>query len=113
MIGSYIAEKIDYWRDDLSPELVLQSMELAVENGIRNFKYCERILQGWLSKNIKTISDVEAEQRAFKEKKSKQRTYFGAKNRHSREEIVPEWLHSNMTLLMYLLKRIRQLKSKK
>ncbi|WP_052343609.1 DnaD domain protein [Bacillus massiliigorillae] len=94
-IGTLIAEKIHYWCDDISPELVLEALKRTVMNGKTNFTYTETILQNWMSKKLKTLEDVNAEDLAYKQQKSKQRAYSGPKNRHTREELVPDWLHSN------------------
>jgi len=86
-IGGYIAEKIHQWCDDLSPELVLESMKIAVENGAKKFKYCETILKDWYSKKLTTLEEVEANRLEYQERKSKQ-----GGRQPVRKEVVPDWL---------------------
>lgn len=65
-IGGYISEKISAWCRDLSDELVIEAMKLAVEYGNKNWKYVETILRLWAERKYRTIKDVEADHRAFK-----------------------------------------------
>ncbi|MBM4764717.1 DnaD domain protein [Bacillus sp. B15-48] len=67
-IGGYIAEKISSWCMDLSEELVLEAMKLAVENGSKTWRYVEAILRDWASKGYQTVDEVQAAQLEFTEK---------------------------------------------
>lgn len=69
-IGSYIAQKIYEWCDDLSPELVLEAMKIAVERGAKSWSYVEQILRGWAEKKYKTVEQVHAAILVFKEKRA-------------------------------------------
>lgn len=80
------------WTNELSDELVLEALKIAVENGSRNWKYVETILRDWANKGLTTVEQVHAAQLAFREKRSKQRK--GSRN-IVRKEAVPTWLHSN------------------
>jgi len=70
-IGGYIAEKIQYWCEDLSEELVVEAMKLAVEYGAKHWSYVESILRYWVDKGYQTIDEVHAARKAFKERLSK------------------------------------------
>jgi DnaD/phage-associated family protein len=69
-IGSYIAQKIYAWCDDLSPELVLEAMKIAVERGAKSWSYVEQILKGWAEKKYKTVEQVHAAVMEFKDKRA-------------------------------------------
>lgn len=67
-IGGYLHDKISVWCRDLSDELVIEAMRLAVEYGSKNWKYVETILRLWAEKKYRTIADVQADHLAFKNK---------------------------------------------
>ncbi len=95
-IGGHIAEKIGQWCDDLSPDLVLEAMKIAVEYGAKNWTYVERILRDWADKKYKTVEEVHATLLAFKERQAKQRgkpKYNNSKPK--RTEILPAWFDEN------------------
>jgi DnaD/phage-associated family protein len=97
VIGSYISEKISNWITDTSEELVLEAMKIAVENGVKTWKYVETILRDWSTKGYLTIEQVRAAQLAFKEQQVKKRNGSnGSKNRKStRTEMIPDWLNTD------------------
>jgi DnaD/phage-associated family protein len=93
VVGPHIAEKLNYWSTDLSDELVIASMKLAVERGKKSWSYCEAILKGWTEKGIKTIEAARAEQKAFIEQQMRKR---GSYNRKPvRNEKLPEWFEGD------------------
>jgi DnaD/phage-associated family protein len=96
VIGSYIGEKIANWIADTSEELVLEAMKIAVENGVKTWKYVESILRDWSEKGYRTVEQVRAAQMAFKEQQAKKRNGSGsAKQRRSvRTEMIPDWLEN-------------------
>ncbi|MEK3645859.1 DnaD domain-containing protein [Aeribacillus sp. FSL M8-0235] len=117
-ISPYIAEKISMWIDDLSEELVLEAMKIAVENGARSWNYVETILRDWASKKLTTVEQVQAERLAYQQSKAKY------PKKPIRQEIVPEWVHDTQTTVdeaqniadfeeekRKLLERIRKYKS--
>ncbi|WP_143414512.1 DnaD domain-containing protein [Halobacillus massiliensis] len=69
MLKPFISESITQWADELSDELVLASMKLALNNNKQNFNYCEAILKDWQAKGVKTLEDARNAQRAFTPKK--------------------------------------------
>lgn len=89
-IGGYMAEKIGQWCDEMSPELVLEAMKIAVERCVKNWSYVERILHDWSEKKIKTVDQVHAAIMAFKEKQVKQRDRPKT-TKPTRTEYLPEW----------------------
>jgi DnaD/phage-associated family protein len=96
VIGSYIGEKIANWIADTSEELVLESMKIAVENGVKTWKYIETILRDWASKEYRTVEQVRATQMAFKEQQTKKRNGSGSskQRRPIRIEMLPDWLRN-------------------
>lgn len=72
-IGGYLSEKIMAWCDDLSSELVVEAMKLAVEFGCKHWKYVEAILRQWADKGYQSVSDVHAARLHFEEKMAKRR----------------------------------------
>jgi DnaD/phage-associated family protein len=95
VIGSYIGEKISNWIADTSEELVLEAMKIAVENGVKTWKYVESILRDWSEKGYRTVEQVRAAQMAFKEQQSKKRNGSNGSNRRkpTRTEMIPDWLN--------------------
>lgn len=90
VIGGYIAEKIIQWCEDLSDELVVEAMKIAVESGAKNWRYVEKILINWSYQKIKTVEEANALRLAFKESQSKQYTYKHGKG-PVRTEQLPDW----------------------
>jgi DnaD/phage-associated family protein len=95
VIGSYIGEKISNWIADTSEELVLEAMKIAVENGVKTWKYVESILRDWSEKGYRTVEQVRAAQMAFKEQQAKKRNGFNGSNHRkpTRKEMIPDWLN--------------------
>jgi DnaD/phage-associated family protein len=95
-IGGYIAEKITNWIADTSEELVLEAMKIAVENGVKTWKYVETILRDWSEKRYQTVEQVHAAQLAFKEQQAKKRNgSSGTKQRKTRTEMIPDWMNTD------------------
>lgn len=95
VIGPYIADKLNYWSTDLSEELVVASMKLAVERGKKNWSYCETILKSWAEKGIRTIEAARAEQKAFIEEMIRKRGNGSFNRKPIREEKLPGWFEEN------------------
>ena len=64
-----IGEDIEYWCNDLSPELVLEAMKRTLEQNKRTWKYTKGILRDWEQKGVKTLDDVKALENEWKERK--------------------------------------------
>lgn len=70
LLTPFISENIGYWIDDLSEELVIESMKIALKAG-KGFDYAEGVLKKWKSRGIISLDDVKAEQRLFKRNREK------------------------------------------
>lgn len=70
-------QTIQYWCQDLSPELVIKALEITSSNNARSFKYTEAILRDWEKRGIQTVEDVEAleKQREVQQEKQKPKFY--------------------------------------
>lgn len=51
----HVMQKIDYWIDDLSEDLVIHAMKQAVECNAPRWNYVEKILQAWLIRSLKQL----------------------------------------------------------
>lgn len=89
-IGGHLSQKISAWIDDLSEELVLEALKIAVEYGAKNWSYVERILINWAEKKITSVDQVHALILAHKEKQSKQ-THSRSNSKKTRTEVLPDW----------------------
>lgn len=68
-------QTIQYWCQDLSPELVIKALEITSSNNARSFKYTEAILRDWEKRGIQTVEDVEAlEKQREVQRQEKQKT---------------------------------------
>lgn len=81
-----IMQSIDFWIDDLSEEMVIEALRRAALDQ-KGYRYAEGIMKNWDKKGLKTISEVESEDIAFENKKSKLK-YGG---QATRTEKLPEW----------------------
>lgn len=69
-LTSHESYKVGNWIDDLSEELVIHAMKLAVENNVLRWNYVEKILLDWNHKKFKTITEVEADRHRFEVQKN-------------------------------------------
>lgn len=81
-------QNIQYWCQDLSPELVIKALEITSSNNARSFKYTEAILRSWEKQGIQTIEDVDAleKQREVKQQEKPKPKLYG----NRRIEEVPD-----------------------
>lgn len=93
VIGSMVAQKIGMWIDDLSEELVIRAMEIAVENNRLNWSYIETILKDWYQRKIRTLADVEADRLRFKAQRMKAQP--APRKTYGRTEQVPDWFNKH------------------
>src|SRR5690625_202682 len=61
VLSPFVAENIEHWINDLSEELVIESMKIALKAN-KKFNYAEGILKDWYRNNIKTLDDVQAKE---------------------------------------------------
>nr|WP_309101657.1 DnaD domain protein [Fredinandcohnia onubensis] len=92
LISPYISENISQWIDDLSPDLVIESMKIAIEQGVRTWKYVESILRDWSKKGLKSVEQVKADQLAYRESKSRKGNSYSRKP--VRQELVPDFMQN-------------------
>src|SRR5690606_18681053 len=70
-IGSFLADKIKAWCIDLSDELVIEAMKLALENSSKRWNYVEAVLRDWVDKGYQTLDEVHAARLAYKQRKNR------------------------------------------
>ena len=88
LASSINIQTIQYWCQDLSPELVIKALEITSNNNARSFKYTETILRDWEKRGIQTIEDVEAleKQREVQQQENPKPKLYG----NRRIEEVPD-----------------------
>ncbi|MEO5293747.1 DnaD domain-containing protein [Enterococcus cecorum] len=81
-------QTIQFWCQDLSPELVIKALEITSSNNARSFKYTEAILRSWEKQGIQTIEDVDAleKQREVQQQEKPKPKFYG----NRRIEEVPD-----------------------
>lgn len=92
LISPHISENISLWIDDLSEILVIEAMKIAIEQGVRTWKYVESILRDWSKKRLKTVEQVKADQLAYRESKSRKGNAYSRKP--VRQELLPDFMKS-------------------
>lgn len=88
-LSAYVLEKVYAWIDDLSEELVIHAMKLAIENNAIRWNYVETILKDWSNKRLKTIDDVQADKLRYEAQKQQRRQ--SPRKSQGRQEAVPTW----------------------
>ena len=88
LASSINIQTIQYWCQDLSPELVIKALEITSNNNARSFKYTEAILRDWEKRGIQTVEDVEAleKQREVQQQEKPKPKFYG----NRRIEEVPD-----------------------
>ena len=76
LASSINIQNIQYWCQDLSPELVIKALEITSNSNARSFKYTEAILRNWEKQGIQTVEDVEALEKQREVQQEKQKTKF-------------------------------------
>ena len=84
VLSNYIQSDLMQWCSDLSPELAIKAMQIAQENQ-KSYNYAKGIMQNWLTKGIKTLDDVAAEQKQFQNRK------VPYNRTQKKDEIKPYW----------------------
>ncbi len=81
-------QNIQFWCQDLSPELVIKALEITSSNNARSFKYTEAILRDWEKRGIQTVEDVDAleKQREVQQQEKTKPKFYG----NRRIEEVPD-----------------------
>ncbi|ELK47209.1 DnaD domain protein [Halobacillus sp. BAB-2008] len=63
ILKPFVSENISEWANEMSDDLVIASMKLAIKNNKAHFGYCEAILRDWQAKGVQTVEDARATQR--------------------------------------------------
>lgn len=87
MANTIIIQNLNYWCQDLSPELVIKALEITSKANARSFKYTEAILRNWEKQGVQTVENADALERQ-REVQNQQK--FNKKP--VRQEVVPEWM---------------------
>lgn len=74
MINSFMVENLQYWSNDLSPELVIEALRISAKGNAGNFKYTESILKSWENQGVKTVDDVKSLDKKFENGKPHKRS---------------------------------------
>lgn len=69
LLTPYTSKLLEDFTDELGAELVIYSMQLAVEANVRTIKYIKAILNNWSKANIKTLTEAKKESQTINEKK--------------------------------------------
>ena len=84
-------EKIVAWCNDLSDELVVHAMQIAMERNRVSWSYAEGILKNWHSKGVKSLEDVQALVAQFEAQQTQKNRGFG----NQRSENIPDWFYKH------------------
>jgi len=82
-ITGYTADVLGQYIDDIDRiggngnEVVTEAIKVAIENGGRNLGYIKTILNDWLNRNVKSLSDVKALKKEHEQKKAPKRVGKG------------------------------------
>lgn len=88
-----VAEHLNILIDDSSEELVHEALRRAVvANATNKMRFAEQILRSWHDQRLKTMTDVEAADKAFERRKQQPKTY---NKKPVREERLPEWFNKS------------------
>lgn len=85
-------QDIQHWIDDLTAEVVCEAMRRATFEQ-KNYRYAQGIMRSWVSKNIKTLEQVKADDVAHENaSKSRSKTKLTGISKHRRVEKFPEYI---------------------
>lgn len=87
----YLAKQITYWCNDLSEEVVIEAMKIALHYGSTRWRYVVTILTNWRELGVETIDCVH---RLRKEKPQMQAKKRVTSSRHRYQEPIPHWLEA-------------------
>ena len=76
-LSSFEYEMINKWIEKgVQEDTIKNALKEAVLNGVRNFKYIDKIIYEWGKKGIKTANDVEKNRTSHKEQKKEKLEVF-------------------------------------
>lgn len=59
------------FKENYDEELILFALKNAIINGARNLRYIDSTLKNWLSSGLKTVKDIEENQKKFRQDKER------------------------------------------
>jgi DnaD/phage-associated family protein len=68
VLSPFLADDIGEWIDETSEELVIEAMKIALQNQ-KPWRYAAGVLKDWTKHNVRTITDMNAYENSFKQKK--------------------------------------------
>ncbi len=86
-LSPHVAERITAWAEELPDDVVTSAMGVAVENNKRSFRYIESILKNWQARGVRSLADVEREERRPREEADRASVWM-AMYEEKREETV-------------------------
>ncbi|MEK5068072.1 DnaD domain-containing protein [Sporosarcina sp. FSL K6-1508] len=95
MITPHVADRMADWIDDMSKDLVIMAMKLAIENGVAKWSYAEGILKNWNTRKLSTVEQVTAFEKQREQQKNVQQQNTGSRRSFGsqREEKIPDWFN--------------------
>ena len=69
LLSPFILEEIEEYQSQISDDMIIEAIKRAVEAGKRNWKYTKGIINNWISQGIKTLAEVQQNDKAFKKAK--------------------------------------------
>lgn len=94
--SSYIADEIEKWVADLSEDIVIAAMQLALKRKKKSFGYIEGILKKWLEEGLKTLDQVRAYEASRNEQIKKKYEAKGQQRPNERVDKLPKWATNNL-----------------
>ncbi|WP_162632645.1 DnaD domain-containing protein [Paraliobacillus zengyii] len=85
VLSPFIAQEIGYWVQDLSEDLVVHALTIALENQ-KPYAYAKAIMKTWADRKIKNVDEANQLSAEFKHKQESKFSRRGTK-----EDIVPDW----------------------
>lgn len=67
MISPHIADCINNMSKELSEDMTIKAMQIALENNVRKIRYVESIVYDWAKNNIRTPDDLKAHELSRKQ----------------------------------------------
>ncbi|MGF3072765.1 phage replisome organizer N-terminal domain-containing protein [Facklamia sp. P13069] len=106
--SSFVIDSLRDWSEMISPDVVMEAIKVAIEMNIKNMKYINGVLKNWLSRNVKTVEDVNALRVEHENKKAK-RNY----NQHIKTEPVPSFMTNKQGVKSEVVSKEKQEEMKK
>lgn len=85
-LNQHIRQDLTNWVEDIGSELVIEALKKSIE-AEKNYNYAKGIMKNWKRSDIKTLKDVEEEDKAYVNKKQSK---YGEQS-DLKGETLPEW----------------------